>query len=66
MNTYTNPEETCIACSGARIQIDKNGLRVLCPVCSGRGRYRQFDQPYYKSITVSTNPNPNIKYQMWQ
>ncbi len=64
MNIYTNPEETCPACNGSRIQIDKNGLRVLCPVCGGRGRYRQYDQPYYESISVTTPDN--IKYQMWQ
>ena len=64
-NTYTNPEEICPACSGARIQINKDGLRILCPVCSGRGRYRQFDQPYFECISVTT-PSDTINYQIYQ
>ena len=28
----------CLACNGTGIQVNKDGLKVLCPVCSGLGR----------------------------
>lgn len=64
-NTYTNPEEICPACSGARIQINKDGLRVQCPMCGGQGKFRTYEQPYYECVSVNT-PTDTIKYQIFQ
>ena len=30
-------KETCKACNGEGIQTNKDGIRILCPVCGGNG-----------------------------
>lgn len=64
MNNYTNTEETCPACFGTKIQMNKDGIRILCPVCAGKGILRHWWKPCYESVTVTTNPN--IIYQVYQ
>jgi len=63
-NTYTNTEETCPGCFGTGIQMNKDGLRVLCPICGGKKTLRPWWQPIYESVSISTNPD--IIYQVWQ
>lgn len=62
-NTYTNPNETCPGCSGSKIQVNNEGLRVLCPICGGRGMFRPYWQPYYESVSVNTPTN--MSYQIY-
>lgn len=56
-NHFTNTSEICPACNGAKIQVNKDGLRVLCPVCGGSGYYRPWYTPIYESVTVTIKPN---------
>ena len=39
--TTENRLETCPGCLGSGIQVNKDGLTVICPVCGGAGQWQR-------------------------
>jgi DnaJ-class molecular chaperone len=60
--TDTNDSEPCPACYGMGVQTNKDGLRVLCPVCNGKRTWKYNIVPTY----ISESLNTSIKTQSYQ
>lgn len=35
----SSAQPICPGCSGSKIQVNKDGLKVICPCCGGTGVY---------------------------
>lgn len=40
---YNSEPQPCFGCEGKKYQVDNNGIRQLCPICSGRGTSPEYN-----------------------
>jgi hypothetical protein len=62
--TTGNFIENCPGCHGAKVQTRFDGIKVLCPVCGGRGTFQPFSPMYKVTCSAFTDELEESTWQM--